>query len=286
MTRAIVPIAAVLTVLACREDPVQPSVTGPLFQAGQGRTECTTLFTGTAQNVVVPPGEHCEMVGAIVTGNVLVKQGASLRAEASMIGGNVDGVDSRFVCLVFATQVGGNFHVKGGDPGTTSGHDIFTGVGGNTTIEKNAGHSFVDAANVGGRINVSNNTGSIEVEFNTVGGDVDTRQNTVPAAFTGDPSATCGGPNVGGALSVTGNQVPTGNVDVFNNFISAGSSMQVAANNVARIIQVFRNTGTGTKTVTGNTAGQRIQCEHNDPPFVGSPNVAPEQQGQCAPPAI
>lgn len=206
-----------------------------------------------------------------------------------MIEGNVHSVDSRFVCLVFGTQVGGNFDVNGGDPGTTSGHDISTRVGGNTTIERNAGHSFVDAANVGGNIDVSKNTGSIEVEFNTVGGNVDLRQNTVPATFTGDPTFTCGIPTQQffgvGALSVLGNQVPAGNIDVFNNFISAGSSMGIIQNNVERTIQVFTNTGPGPKTVTLNTAGQRIQCEHNDPPFVGSPNVAPEQQGQCGLPA-
>jgi hypothetical protein len=119
MSRPVVPmIIAVLALLACSEDPVRPRVTGPLFQAERGRTECVGAFTGVAQNVVVPPGVHCEMVGAHVTGNVLVKEGASLRAAASMIDGNVHSVHSRFVCLVFGTQVGQNFHVMGGDPGT------------------------------------------------------------------------------------------------------------------------------------------------------------------------
>lgn len=46
MSRAVVPvITAALTVLACSEDPVQPNVTGPLFQVGEGRTECTGGFT-------------------------------------------------------------------------------------------------------------------------------------------------------------------------------------------------------------------------------------------------
>ena len=291
MSRAVVPVlAAALTVLACSEDPVQPDVTRPLFQAGEGRTECIGVLTGSAHNVVVPPGVHCEMVGAQVTGNVLVKEGASLRARASMIGGNIHSVDSRFVCLVNATQVEGNFDVNGGDPGTTSGHDIGTRVGGFTRIERNAGHSFIDAASVGGNIDVSNNTGSIEVEHNTVGGNVDLRQNTVPPTFTGDRTAACGIPtqlvlNIG-ALSVFTNQVPTGNLDLFNNVISTGSSMFIVQNNVENVIQVFRNTGPGPKTVTLNVAGQRIQCEHNDPPFVGFPNVAPEQQGQCGPPTI
>jgi hypothetical protein len=291
MYRAVVPvIAAALTVLACSEDPVQPDVTKPLFQAGEGRTECVGVFTGPAHNVVVPPGVHCEMVGAQVTGNVLVKEGASLRARASMIGGNIHGVDVRFVCLVFATQVEGNLDVEGGDPGTTSGHDIGTRVGGFTRIQRNAGHTFIDAANVGGNIEVSDNTGSIEVEHNTVGGNVDLRLNTVPATFTGDPTAQCGVPTqlqlgIGG-LSAFNNQVPNGNLDLFNNVISAGSSMFIVQNNVENVIQVFRNTGPGTKTVTLNVAGQRIQCEHNDPPFVGFPNVAPEQQGQCGPPII
>ena len=55
-----------------------------------------------------------------------------------------------------------------GDPGTTSGFDIGTAVGGNVKISENAGLTFIDAAEVGGNLEVSENTGTLEIEHNTL----------------------------------------------------------------------------------------------------------------------
>jgi len=158
--------------------------------------------------------------------------------------------------MQFATQVGGNFHVHGGDAGTTSGFDINCKVGGNAMIELNAGKTFVDAAIVGRQLHVERNTGPIEVEFNTVGGQIRIEDNIIEAlctpGFTPPPSfgaVVCG-------MSVTGNMVG-GN------------------------LQVLRNSGDGSKAVQGNIVARRLVCRDNDDPFFGTPNVAASAEGQC-----
>ena len=174
-------------------------------------TTCTTVLTGTYDNVVVPSGADCILAGAQVTGNVRVESGASLHAiAATTIGGNVHGIHSRFVLLQFQTQVGGNLHIHGGDAGTTSGFDILTSIGGNAQIELNAGKTFVDAAIVGGQLHIMRNSGCIEAEFNTVGGNVRVEDNIIPLV------SVCPLGNVPGGMSVTGNMV-SGNLMVLRN---------------------------------------------------------------------
>jgi hypothetical protein len=79
------------------------------------------------------------------------------------------------------------------------------------------------------------------------------------------------------------NSVLKGNIKVQDNVITAGGGFfgLRVGNNVAQNLQVVRNTDAGLKTVSGNTAGESIQCFENTPPFVGGPNTAPNKEGQC-----
>lgn len=227
-----------------------------------GSTTCTGVLTGVHQNVVVPSGADCILTGATVTGNVQVMPAGSLLATAgpsgpTTIGGNISGIHPEFVLLVFATEVGGNLHVHGGDAGTTSGFDIGVTIGGNATIELNAGRTFVDAAMVGGQLNILKNTGGcVEVEFNTVGGHIRVEDNVIPTTV-------CPPPPLG---------IPT-----------VASGMSVSSNMVSGHLQVLRNSGDGAKQVVSNTVVRKLQCFDNDDPFVGGPNAAAGEgaQGQC-----
>jgi hypothetical protein len=110
-------------------------------------TTCTGVLTGTHDSIVVPSGADCTLVSAQVKGNVQVMPGGSLLTTgvpSTTIGGNVHGIHPKSVFMQFATQVGGNFNVHGGDAGTTSGFDIGAVIGGNATIEGNARKTFVD----------------------------------------------------------------------------------------------------------------------------------------------
>lgn len=222
-------------------------------------TTCTGVLTGVHDSVVVPKGASCTLVSAQVAGNVRVEEGASLLTTgvpSTTIGGNVHGIHSRSVFMQFATQVGGNFHVHGGDAGTTSGFDIGATIGGNATIELNAGKTFVDAATVVRQLNVWRNTGPVEVEFNGVGGHLRVEDNIIELACT--PGVTPP-PSFGAVVC----------------------GMSVAGNIVAGNLLVLRNSGDGQKNVTGNTVTRRLVCRDNDEPFLGGPNIAGSAEGQC-----
>jgi hypothetical protein len=228
-------------------------------------TECDGALTGGPfDNVEVPSGAHCEMVDAVVTGNVLVRADASLRASASQISGNVIGQNSAWVCLQFASSLGGDFLVKGGALHTTTGFDIGVVVGGHARVTDNAGLTFIDAANVGGNVDVSSNTGTLEIEFNTIGGNVTLANNVVPPVYTGGPAQ----PGDGGCGVPTSFILQVGGMSNINNTLPTSN------------MHVISNSGTGDKTVVGNTV-KNIICLNNDPLFVGGPNTAQHAVGQC-----
>ena len=168
--------------------------------ARAGDTLCVGMLTGAHDNVIVPSGAACTLQGAQVKGNVQIQSEGSLLANASMIGGNVEGGNVNFVLLQFETRVGGDLQIKGSNAGTISGHDILTFVGGDSQLEENAGTVFVDAATIGGDLEVKKNTGRLEIEFNLVGGNVKIEDNVVPPT----------------GMSILGNRTP-GNLQVVKN---------------------------------------------------------------------
>ena len=88
---------------------------------------------------------------------------------------------------------------------------------------------------------------------------------------------------VGSLLDVCpGNTVAKGNVKVEDNIIPPAELLAVSRNSVGGNVQVFGNRGQGQKTVAENTVRQNLQCERNDEPFVGAPNVARNAEGQCS----
>jgi hypothetical protein len=82
-----------------------------------------------------------------------------------------------------------------------------------------------------------------------------------------------------GSIRIADVWLEKGNIKVEEN--SIGSSLEVAGNYVAQNIQVFKNRGTGQKSVRDNRVLQIIQCKENTAPFVGGPNDAAEAEEQC-----
>jgi hypothetical protein len=68
---------------------------------------------------------------------------------------------------------------------------------------------------------------------------------------------------------------------VQKNVIPGSEGMAVNRNTVGGNVQVLKNRGEGPKTVLDNTVRQDLQCNKNDEPFVGGPNVAHQAEGQC-----
>jgi hypothetical protein len=244
------PLAALIVMLAALT--AAPGATA-------GDTMCVGALTGVHDNVIVPSGADCVLTGADVRGNVLILSEGSLRAVASgptttRIAGNVQGDDVEFALLQFQTRVGGDLQIKGSNPGTTTGHDIGTVIGGDTQLEANDGDLFVDAASIRGELEVIKNTGRLEIEFNTVGGGIKIEDNTVPTT----------------GLSVLGNRTP-GNLGVFKN--AGPGAKQVVNNTVGQNLQCYDNElpFVGGPNVAGKAEGQ---CTTSAPPAAAAAAAA------------
>jgi hypothetical protein len=71
------------------------------------------------------------------------------------------------------------------------------------------------------------------------------------------------------------------NVKIEANVIADPEILFLQNNGVSGNLEVFKNTGDGTKLVLGNNVHQSLQCFENDPPFLASGNIAGNAQGQC-----
>jgi hypothetical protein len=97
---------------------------------------------------------------------------------------------------------------------------------------------------------------------------------------------------VNGNIHILRGRFPLGDWTVFQSTVLNGNIIaedneaiffsRVAQNPlVSGNVQIFKNTGTAQKNVRLNTILQDLQCFENDPPFLGSPNVARKAEGQC-----
>jgi hypothetical protein len=87
-----------------------------------------------------------------------------------------------------------------------------------------------------------------------------------------------GGPFCAGFFG-GGNTVERGNIKVEDN--NNSFSFEVSDNTVGQNVQVNKNVGAATKRVANDLVGESVQCFDNAPPFVGGPNTAPKEEGQC-----
>jgi streptogramin lyase len=171
------------------------------------------------------------------------------------------------VCtLIAGTQVGHNVHVhKGGaldDQGAAIGHDLH--ADGAVWVEIDGGGS------VGHDLHVNHLTGAPAGGDNavcdtTVGGDVEVQDNSASSPIdVGNLGACSGGPGltVGHDLRVQDNK----------------AQVMVGGNHVQHDIHVQNNAG---GTLTGNSAGNDCQLQHDNPKIVGSGNSAGGHQNTC-----
>jgi hypothetical protein len=230
-----------LLVLAALAAAVATLAATPVAQAGD--TTCIGTLVGTHDNVVVPSGATCVLNGTQVRGNVKALPNSRLQVNSANIRGDLDGDQADYVQIVSST-IGGNVSLIGGGPAT----GVLPPGGFFCTVVGNLCEASVLGTTVMGNVHIEKVTGSVRV------GSV-----LIPAF---------------------GFPVPNGNVQVYDNNITAGDDLVVAFNTVRQNIQVYKNRGPGSKTVTQNTA-DTIQCFENMLPFVGGPNGTAKKQGQC-----
>jgi hypothetical protein len=174
--------------------------------------------------------------------NVFVPAGATCTLQNSVVNGNVLARE-RSRLYVSATRVSGN--IDGVEARVVQ----------------------VKGGSLGGSIQIADGWSAGELGAAVYGGTVLTQGNIqIKKMNTGN-------------IRIADVKLRKGNIKVEENVTS--SSLQVVRNYVAQNIQVWKNRGSGQKTVRGNRVLQIVQCKENTRPFVGGPNAAAEAEGQC-----
>ena len=100
----------------------------------------------TVDNVIVPAGNVCTMVGTQVRGSVYVNPGGTLQSWQSNITGNVSAQSPRYVDL-YATRVGGNYLNRD----ATIDNDICgSTIGGNLELHRSRGNDRIGIGTIVG----------------------------------------------------------------------------------------------------------------------------------------
>ncbi len=168
---------------------------GPSSVFAEERTCGGTLGAITVDNLRVPQGRTCTLLGTYVKGTVKVEATATLYARGIRVIGNVQAENATRVDVVTRTlsdgtvvrsRVGGSVQLKQGG----SANILSTIVTGDIQFESNSRALAARANRVGGSIQAFQNRGGVAIASNTIDGNLQCKENS--------PAPTGGGNVVGG----------------------------------------------------------------------------------------
>lgn len=107
----------------------------------------------TVDNLRVPQGATCTLSGTLVKGTVKVERGATLRATAIRVIGNIQAENHRHVAVTQGSRVGGSLQVKQG------------------------GSATVDRSIFGSDVQFFTNAGAIRITANRIDGNLQCKEN-------------------------------------------------------------------------------------------------------------
>jgi hypothetical protein len=123
-----------------------------------------TMRAVSVDDVRVPKGATCILLGTLVGGNVKVAKDASLVAQKVRVKGDVQAEGARSVSVTGGSAVGGNIQAKDGDSVTVRS----TRVDGDIQLEANLRPVSVDRNVVDGNVQLKDNRGGLLVSRNSV----------------------------------------------------------------------------------------------------------------------
>ncbi|WP_155349171.1 hypothetical protein [Acrocarpospora pleiomorpha] len=146
-------------------------VATPAF--AEERTCRGTIRTATLDNVRVPPGATCTLLGTRVKGTVKVERNATLLARKVNVEGNVQAEGARAVSVLAGSIVRGSVQVKQGGAATVTSSRI------NADIQLDANRRYLRVNNnrVGGSIQVIGNHNGAQIHRNSVKGNLQCKEN-------------------------------------------------------------------------------------------------------------
>jgi hypothetical protein len=227
-------------------------------------------------NLVVPPGEFCDLAGTRVLGNIFVREEAELIAQEAEVSGNIEAERDSFVDLV-ESHVGGTLKIRESFGTFVEGGSINGNVEG-------TGNAFVllFAPSIAGNVKLVGGDGIIAAEDLEVGG---TLEAVGPALFDLFDSTVNGNFYVRGAAegSIFCGNTLNGNAEFTDNrevLVIGQPASNCDGNTVGGTVKVERNQA-GIE-ISDNDIGGNLACFDNTPPPAGGGNrVQGNKEGQC-----
>ena len=157
---------------ALRLAPITPppptSSTSSTTLPSSGQCTGTLGAVSIDDDLIVPSGASCSLIGTVVEGNVLVGVEATLQASGVDIDGNIQADGQAAVNVGDDSQIGGDVQVEQG----ASAAVMSSVIGGNIQYESNTGALAAVGNTVGGDIQAFQNTGGVTISDNEVDGNL------------------------------------------------------------------------------------------------------------------
>ena len=248
MKRSLRPAAMALGVAACLAIPSGALAAGrPAPNLTCEITATNQFYSGTYENVIVPPNQFCELSGATVRGNVTVETAASLDLGSSgTVGGNVLVGNQAGAFEDSGWVIGGA--AIGSGAGSLGISGTVHGVVANKVASLTIQNATVDGSVVsnqsvyGGFVAGSVITGQLAINGTTAGDDT-----ASSIWFIAGPQLDSSPQEIDGNVALTGNQSP---IYIFDNHIK--QNLVCAGNNPPP----FDSVGGFGNTVDGRSFGQ------------------------------
>ena len=132
-----------------------------------------TIRAVTLDNVRVPQGATCRLIGTRLKGNVVVKRGATLIADSVVVIGNVQAENAERVEVIDRSRIGGSVQVKQGNAAKVADSKVDEDI----QFESNAGTLSILRNNVGGSVQVFQNSGGATIRRNVIDGNLQCKEN-------------------------------------------------------------------------------------------------------------
>src|SRR5690606_14609626 len=130
----------------------------------------------TLDNVQVPAGASCALIGSRVEGTVTIDRGAFLEATDVSVDGNIQSQGAGNVMVDGQSIVGGSIQLEQGQSATL----LDVQVNSDIQLFTNAGFLRVERNTVGGNIQVNQNTGGASIVSNIATGNLECQANQPP----------------------------------------------------------------------------------------------------------
>jgi hypothetical protein len=268
---------------ACLVVPFQGSAAAP------GDAVCsqdTSVFTGTARDLIVPEGGGCDVLGATVMRDLIVRPGAGVLAFETTIGRDlIVGTDSD--AFVVVTEIGRDLTARTAASlfleRTTIGRDFVAQEPATVQTGRVAPETSGGSVRVARDVLIDGSPAGFEFVFDgicelIVGHDLRMTNREVTLGFgIGDNCARNGreANTIGHDLIVTDNAALVG--------FFGPSSLEVGDNHVGHDLVFSRNTAApgGVLEVSDNVVGHDAICASNNPAVLQAPGAGPNVAGHA-----